>query len=157
MATAYDVMKLLHLLGVVLLLGNVTVTSIWKLYADATGDVKVVAFAQRLVTITDWFFTFWGILLLVAGGYGAAWIAGMDVIRDGWILWSELLFLLAGLIWLLMLVPIQIKQARMARMFAAATTIPSSYRRLSRLWILGGLAATVPLVCAMWIMVAKPV
>jgi uncharacterized membrane protein len=154
---AYDVMKMLHLLGVVLLLGNVTVTSIWKLYADATEDAQVVAFAQRLVTVTDWFFTFWGILLLVIGGYGAAWIAGMDVVRDGWILWSEILFLIAGLIWLLMLVPIQIKQARMARAFAASSPVPEAYRRLSRLWIAGGLAATVPLVGAMWIMVAKSV
>jgi uncharacterized membrane protein len=57
---SYDVLRLLHLLGVVLLLGNVTVTSDWKLYADRTRDPVVIAFAQRLVTITDWFFTFWG-------------------------------------------------------------------------------------------------
>lgn len=157
MATAYNIMKLLHLLGVVLLLGNVTVTSIWKLYADATQDLKVIAFAQRLVTVTDWFFTFWGIVLLIIGGYGAAWIAGLDVLRDDWIVWSEILFLLAGLIWLLLLVPIQIKQARMARAFVTTGHVPESYRRLGRLWIIGGLAASVPLVAATWIMVAKVV
>ena len=55
----YDILKLLHLLGVVLLLGNVTVTSIWKVYADGTRDPRIIGFAQRLVTVTDWFFTFW--------------------------------------------------------------------------------------------------
>ena len=35
---AYDVLRLLHLVGVVLLVGNVTVTSIWKLYADGTRE-----------------------------------------------------------------------------------------------------------------------
>ena len=73
---AYDVLKTLHIADVVLLVGNVTVTSIWKLYADATRDPAVIAFAQRLVTVTDWFFTFWGIVLMLAGGYGAAWVGG---------------------------------------------------------------------------------
>lgn len=157
MTTAYDVLKLLHILGVVLLLGNVTVTSIWKLYADATQDPAIIAFAQRLVTVTDWFFTFWGIVLLVAGGYGAAWLAGMDVLRDDWLVWSEIMFAVAGAIWLFMLVPIQVRQARMARAFAPAGPIPAAYRRLGRLWIIGGLAATVPLVAATWMMITRSV
>lgn len=152
---SYDVLKLLHLLGVVLLLGNVTVTSIWKLYADRTRDPVVIAFAQRLVTITDWFFTFWGIVLLVVGGYGAAWVLGADVLRDDWIVWSEVMFALAGLIWLGLLVPIQVRQARMARGFVAGGEIPEAYWRLGRLWIIWGLIATVPLVAATWLMLRK--
>ncbi len=152
---SYDVFRLLHLLGVVLLVGNVTVTSVWKLYADATRDPAVIGFAQRLVTITDWFFTFWGILLLVVGGYGAAWVAGMDVLRDGWLVWSEVLFVAAGAIWLCVLVPIQVAQARMARRFAAGGAIPEAYWRLGRLWIVFGVLATVPLVAAIWVMLRK--
>lgn len=155
MPVAYDVFKLLHVLGVVLLLGNVTVTSIWKLYADRTRDPVVVAFAQRLVTITDWFFTVWGIVLLIVGGYGAAWIAGLDVLRDGWILWSEVMFALAGAIWLLVLVPIQLRQARLARGFSRGGAVPEEYRRLSQSWIAWGLIATLPLVVATWLMVRR--
>lgn len=151
----YDGFKLLHLLGVVLLVGNVTVTSIWKLYADRTRDVRVIRFAQRLVTVTDWFFTFWGIVLLVVGGYGAAWVAGMDPLRDGWLVWSEVQFVAAGVIWLFLLVPIQVRQARMARGFEEGVPIPAEYWRLGRRWIVWGLVATVPLVGAMWTMVAK--
>ncbi len=151
----YDLFRLLHVLGVVLLVGNVTVTSIWKLYADGTGDPRIIAFAQRLVTITDWFFTFWGILLLIVGGYGAAWVAGMDPLRDDWLVWAELLFAVAGAIWLFLLVPIQIRQARMARGFAEGQPIPAEYRRLGRLWIVWGSIATVPLVAATWIMLRK--
>ena len=152
---AYDIFKLLHLLGVVLLLGNVTVTAIWKLYADATHDPAVIGFAQRLVTITDWFFTLWGILLLVVGGYGAAWIGGMDPLRDAWLVWAEVLFVIAGVIWLGVLVPIQVRQARMARGFAAAGVVPRDYDRLGRLWIAWGLVATLPLLAAMWLMLRK--
>lgn len=151
----YDVLKLLHLLGVILLVGNVTVTSIWKLYADGTRNPVVIGFAQRLVTITDWFFTFWGIVLMVAGGYGAAWLAGMDVLRDDWLVWSEAMFVAAGVIWLGLLVPIQLKQARLARGFAAGGPIPEGYWRLGRQWILWGSVATLPLVAACWVMLRK--
>jgi len=152
---AYEVFKFLHLLGVVFLLGNVTVTSAWKVLSDRTRDPVIIARAQRLVTLTDWAFTFWGILLLVVGGYGAAWVGGMDVLRDRWIVLSEIGFVLAGMLWLFVLVPIQIRQARLARGFAAGQPIPEVYFRLSRWWIAVGLVATVPLVAAMWFMVAK--
>jgi uncharacterized membrane protein len=152
---AYDVYKVLHLLGVVLLLGNVTVTSIWKLYADRSRDPRIIAFAQRLVTVTDWFFTLWGILLLLIGGYGAAWEAGMDPFGDEWLIWSEIQFVLAGMIWLFILIPIQTRQARQARAFAKGGPIPEAYWRNSRLWLIWGLVATVPLLGAVWTMVAK--
>ena len=153
---AYDVWKLVHLLGVILLVGNVTVTSIWKLYADRTRDPRIIGFAQRLVTVTDWFFTVWGVILLVAGGYGAAWVAGMDPLRDSWLVWTEALFVAAGIIWLTVLVPIQVRQARMARVFATTGDIPEAYWRAGRRWIIWGLIATIPLVGALWTMVAKP-
>jgi len=151
----YDILILLHVLGMILLIGNVTVTSIWKLYADGTRDAKIIGFAQRLVTITDWFFTFWGILLLMVGGYGAAWLAGMDVLRDDWLVWSQVMFVLAGVIWLAILVPIQVKQARLARGFAAGGPIPENYWRLGKLWIIWGSVATIPLVAAIWLMLRK--
>jgi len=56
----YLVMKTLHLVGVILLMGNVTVTFIWKLFADRTRNPEIVAFAQRLVGWNDWAFTVWG-------------------------------------------------------------------------------------------------
>jgi uncharacterized membrane protein len=152
---SYEGWKLLHLMGLVLLLGNVTVTSIWKLYADRTGDARIIAFAQRLVTLTDWFFTFWGILLLVVGGFAAAWEIGLDPFGPRWLLSAELQFLAAGAIWLGVLVPVQIRQARLARGFAAGGPVPEEYRRLSRRWIIWGLIATLPLLGASWEMIAK--
>lgn len=152
---SYEILKTLHIAGVVLLVGNVTVTSIWKLYADGTRDPIVIAFAQRLVTITDWFFTFWGIVLMLVGGYGAAWVAGMDVLRDGWLVWSEIMVAVAGALWLGILVPIQVRQARMARGFAGGGEIPPLYFRLGQIWIAVGLVATIPLTAALWLMVRK--
>jgi len=44
-------------LGIVLFLGNLIVTAVWKVLADRTRQVDVIAYAQRLVAITDIAFT----------------------------------------------------------------------------------------------------
>ncbi len=151
----YDICKFLHITGIVMLMGNITATAIWKFFADRTGDARIIAFAQRLVTYTDWMLTFWGIVLTIGGGYGAAYLGRYDL-TGGWLLWSQLLFTLAGLIWLGLLVPIQIRQARVAKGFASGGDVPEGYRRDSRRWIIWGLVATVPLVAVTWLMTAKP-
>jgi len=67
----------LHVLGVVLFLGNLIVTAVWKVLADRTRQVDVIAYAQRLVAVTDIAFTAPGaILIAVSGGFSPAMWAG---------------------------------------------------------------------------------
>ncbi|MEM1111850.1 MAG: DUF2269 domain-containing protein [Pseudomonadota bacterium] len=152
---SYEIAKFLHITGVAMLMGNITVTAIWKFFADRDGRPEVLSFAQKLVTYTDWSMTVWGVVLLMGGGYFMVIATGMPL-GQVWLLWSQVLFVVAGLIWLLMLVPIQIRQARLARDFSG-NDVGEEYRRLSRRWLAWGLISTVPLVGATWLMVAKPV
>src|SRR5207302_7428505 len=101
----YTTLKFLHLLGVVLLVGNVIVTALWKTLADRSGNPATVAFAQRTVALADWVFTLPGVLLVLIGGYGMAarrpW-PPPGLPRLGWgpgVLW------LTGLIWVIVLGP----------------------------------------------------
>jgi len=71
------------------------------------------------------------------------------------LLWSQALFVVAGLIWLCVLVPIQIRQASLAETFAS-NEVGDEYRKLSRHWLTWGLVSTVPLLAATWLMIAKP-
>lgn len=155
MSMSYEIAKFLHITGVAMLMGNITVTAIWKFFADRDGRPEVLSFAQKLVTYTDWSMTVWGVVLLMGGGYFMVIATGMPL-GQVWLLWSQVLFVVAGLIWLLMLVPIQIRQARLARDFSG-NDVGEEYRRLSRRWLAWGLISTVPLVGATWLMVAKPV
>ena len=152
---AFAIFKFLHLLGVVLLLGNVTITSFWKVFADRTRDPRIIAHAQRMVTITDWVFTLTGISLLCVGGFGASWVAGIAPFGAAWLVQAETLFLVSGAMWLFILVPIQVRQARQARGFADGSPIPEAYWREGRRWLLWGIIATVPLVGAVYVMLAK--
>lgn len=153
---SYDILKFLHVLGVVLLVGNVTITAFWKVFADRTGDAKVVAYAQRLVTLCDWVFTLAGIVLIVAGGYGMAVIQHRHVFEERWLILGQLLFLVSGLIWLFLLIPLQIRLARQARLSGESGKIPASYWRDGRIWLVWGIIATIPLVAAIYVMVTKP-
>jgi uncharacterized membrane protein len=154
--TAFNIFKFVHLLGVILLVGNITVTAVWKVFADRTRDAPIVAFGQRLVTGTDFGLTVPGIVLTMVGGYGAMIEAQYDFPGPFWLLWSQISFVAAGLVWLGVLIPIQVIQARMAREFADAADVPEPYRRLARLWLVWGLIGTVPLVSALYLMIFKP-
>ena len=148
--------KFLHYLGIILLAGNITVTAVWKVFADRNGNWRIVQFGQRLVTGTDFGLTIPGIILTMIGGYGSLYVMGYSLLEPTWLLWSQIMFVAAGVIWLFILVPIQIRQARLANSWTGQEGVTEEYRRLSRRWITWGLISTVPLCIVLWLMVAKP-
>jgi uncharacterized membrane protein len=130
---SYLFLKSMHLIGVVIVVGNIIVTAWWKVRADQTRDPKIVAFAQRQVTATDWAFTLSGVMLVAVGGIANASLHDMPM-STPWIAWGMGLFAASGLIWVAILIPIQTRLARMARAFADTPAIPESYWRLERWW-----------------------
>ena len=92
----YEIAKFLHITGVVMLMGNITVTAIWKYFADRTQRPEVLSFAQKLVTYTDWSMTVWGVVLLMGGGYFMVFSANWPLTLH-WLLASQILFVVAGL------------------------------------------------------------
>jgi uncharacterized membrane protein len=110
--------------------------------AERTRNHAVVQFSNRMVLITDLLFTLTGALGVVITGHLMAVRYGGDTAHP-WLTWSYALFGLSGLIWLLVLVPIQLKQRQMLR---RTTQITAEYLQLSRTWyIAGGLATVLPL------------
>jgi len=124
--------------------------------ADRTKNPVIIAFAQRQVTLTDYIFTAGGVILILVTGIGNAVLHNMDYLSIRWLAWGYWLFILSGIIWAVILIPIQIKQAKMSKQFSKDGVIPDNYWRLSRLWIVfGTLATLLPLVNIYW-MVFKP-
>ena len=132
---SYALLKFSHLLGMVWLVGNVTATAVWKVFADRTRQASTVAFPQRLVIYTDWSLTGGGIVLMIVSGYGMVVVSGMSLTAMPWLLWGQVLFVVSGAIWLFMLVPMQSAQSRMTASFTEGGAIPEAYWRLSRHWI----------------------
>lgn len=142
---SYLALKSLHIVGVVLFLGNIIVTGWWKVAADLTGNPTIIAFAQRQVTVTDWVFTLGTSTLVGAAGLGNALLHDI-ALTSPWILSGSGLFLASAVIWLAVLVPVQSRLTRLTRAFAADTAIPTAYWRLERWWLIfGTIAILLPL------------
>jgi uncharacterized membrane protein len=154
--TLYQTLVYAHILGVILLAGNITITAFWKVLADMTKDAKLIAFANRGVIIADWIFTLSGIVLTLGGGIGISLMGQWPLFEVSWLSWSVFWFVAAGFLWMVFLVPLQIRQMRSAKIFAETGDIPDSYWRDANRWITIGLIATVPLLIILYLMVVKP-
>jgi uncharacterized membrane protein len=131
-------------------------TAWWKIMADRNGYPRVVAFAQRQVTLTDFAFTATGAVLIAVGGIGSARVYHMDLVHTAWLYWGEGLFMVSGLIWVFILIPVQYLQGKLARKFESEGTIPEEYWKLNRIWAVFGMIATLLPLINLYLMVCKP-
>ena len=153
---SYEAFKVIHLLGAILFLGNIIVTGVWKVLADRTGEPRIIAYAQRLVTLTVWIFTAGGVVLILTGAYGMAALGHLDLRGSAWLVWGQALFAASGVIWVVVLIPTQVLQARQARALANGDAIPESYWRHGRRWAVWGTIATIIPLANLYFMVFKP-
>jgi uncharacterized membrane protein len=152
---ANDTVKVLHVLSACLFLGNVVVSGTWALMAERTRNFEVIVFSNRLVLITDMLFTLTGALLVVyTGSLMSHRYDGAPAASQAWITWSYMLFGLSGLIWALVLVPIQLRQRVLLGRHQAITP---EYLKLSRIWQISGAVATVVPLPIVYLMIVKGV
>lgn len=145
----------IHVLGAVIFLGNLIVTFFWKLMANRSEDPAILAFSQRMVTKTDRLFTALGATLLAVSGYLYAVKFNLSV-TESWLLWAQVAFYASAVLWVLILLPIQHQQSKLALEFADGSEIPERYWQLSRYWNLVGTVATVLPTFSLYLMVTKP-
>lgn len=156
MTDFYLTFRFVHLVAAVLFLGNLVVSAMWKLQADRSGNPAVAAFAARLVARTDKLFTGPGAFVVLMTGGMLPTAGGYKFAGQGWIHAGATAFVVSALIWLIVLVPIQRKQSKMAAEFGAATQIPADYLALTKRWAMfGGIATLLPFI-GMALMVYKP-
>jgi uncharacterized membrane protein len=134
---------------------SLIVTAVWKTLADQTRDAPVIAYAQRLVTVTDAAFTATGAALITVSGFALASDWG-GVTGPSWLTIGFGPFALSGLIWLTILIPTQVQQARLSRAFDVGADIPDRYWRLSRRWYVFGSIATMLPLANVFVMALKP-
>lgn len=156
MEVNYLLLKLLHILGGTIFVGNIIVTAFWKIMADRTREPVIVAFGQRLVNLTDFAFTSIGAFTLLITGLMMSSSFSEDLWSVPWVAWGMGLFLASGMLWAVVLFPVQVKQAWLARSFAEDGEIPAQYWRLGRIWIVFAALATLLPLINVYFMVFKP-
>lgn len=157
MTVMYPIFKTLHVLSAVAFLGNITTGIFWKHRADRTKDPRIIRSATEGIIAADRLFTMPGVLGMVVFGFGAAGIAGLPMLRTGWILWSIVLFTLSGVAFMARLVPLQRQMTKLAAEGESSGKLDwDTYARLSRSWDAWGLFALLTPVVGAVLMILKP-
>ena len=153
----YTALKLLHVLAVVAFLGNIVTGLFWHAHAARTRDPRLIAHAMDGIIRSDRWFTLPGVFVIIASGVVAAIVARLPLLGTGWILWTLILFLVSGVIFMARVAPLQKQLRSFAEAGAASTSFDyASYRALAARWeFWGGLALATPL-AGLALMVIKP-
>jgi uncharacterized membrane protein len=154
----YIALKILHVAAVVVFLGNLVTGILWKLHGDQTKDPVIIRHTIAGLIRADRWFTIPGVVLILIGGFGAALIGGLPLLRTRWILAGIILFAISGLAYTRQVVPLQ------RQMLAVASSGVEGggrfdwdkYRMLTRRWNVWGTIALIAPVLAMIGMIAKP-
>ena len=94
-----------------------------------------------------------GAILLLGTGHALAGAHG-GIAPNPWMVWSYLAFGLSGVLWLLVLVPIQLRQRVLLKRDQSVTP---QYLKLSRIWQISGAIATVVPLPIVYLMIVKGV
>lgn len=147
---SYGWHKLLHLLGVVMLMGNMIVGPVWFSFAYYSGDNQLLRFAGRLLQVTDLWLTIPGVLLTVLNGLCLASVFGGSN-AQGWLYWSVLaLFLM----WALS-IPVLYIQEKLYRALDAENWDRSKIQQLVTQWAIWGTLVMLPPTLIFYWMVMK--
>jgi len=140
----------MHIFGAILFMGNIIVTAAWLSMARRSGSGGAVQMATRGVMVTDVMFTLPGSLLLLLNGG----ILGTEFFKAGasWVFASIGLFLVSGIVWGAVLVPVQ---RRMEAVAQSEPTGPEMMELMSKWFRFGGIATLFPLITLV-LMVVKP-
>ena len=151
---SYLVWKLLHVIAVILFVGNITTGVLWKVHADRTRDPKLIAHACAGLSLSDRWFTMPGVALIIIAGIAAAITGHLPILGTGWIFWSIVLFVISGLAFMTRVAPLQ------RRMHEIASAGPAmdwpAYEAATRSWNLWGMVALLTPAIAVVLMILKP-
>jgi len=154
---SYLVWKLLHVLGVVLFVGNITTGILWKVHADRTRNPTLIAHACAGLTRSDRFFTMPGVALIVIAGIVAALTGNFPILGTGWIFWSIVLLTISGLAFMLRIAPLQRRMHALAAAGAQDGQFDwPAYAVATRSWNVWGMIALIAPLVAVALMVLKP-
>lgn len=152
----YLILKWLHILSSVLLVGTGFGSAFYLYFTNRTGNVQAIAAVARLVVRADFWFTTPAAILQPITGLAMVWIAGFSLSQT-WLVWTLVLYVLAGTCWL----PVVWLQVRMSRMATDAAlnnaSLPNDYWRYARYWEWLGYPAFIAMLVVYGLMVFKPV
>jgi uncharacterized membrane protein len=153
--TLYFLIKYLHALGAIIILGTGTGIAFFMLMAHRSRDPAFIARTAATVVVADMLFTLSAVILQPLTG---GWLMALSAtsLSERWLMTSLGLYAVAGLFW----IPVIFMQIEMrdlaTRAVAKAEPLPPRYFKLFRRWFLFGIPGFGSVMIILWLMIAKP-
>jgi uncharacterized membrane protein len=152
---SYFILKYLHILGAIVILGTGAGIAFFMLMAHRSRDAAFIARTAGVVVIADFVFTASAVTLQPVTGILLA-LETATPLSEPWLAASIALYVVAGLFWL----PVVWMQMRMrdlaAEAAATGAALPQTYHRLFRWWFAFGIPGFGAVALILWLMIAKP-
>jgi uncharacterized membrane protein len=153
--TLYFLIKYLHVLGAIVILGTGTGIAFFMLMAHRSRDADFIAHTAAVVVIADALFTLSAVILQPVTG-GVLMVLSSTGPGERWLATSLVLYAVAGAFW----VPVVFMQIEMRDLARAATEggtpLPPRYHALFRRWMLFGIPGFGSVMIILYLMIAKP-
>ena len=152
---AYLLLKSLHILSSVLMVGTGLGSAFYMFFTLRSRNGPALAVVSRLVVRADWWFTTPTVFVQPATGLLLAHMAGWPL-STPWLALSLGLFVFAGLCWL-PVVWLQLRMADLARQSEATDEeLPALFWHYARWWERLGYPAFIAMLAIFYLMVNKP-
>jgi uncharacterized membrane protein len=153
--TVYFIVKYLHVLGAIAILGTGTGIAFFMLMAHRSRDPAFIARTAATVVIADMLFTLSAVILQPVTGAVLMALSATSL-AERWLVTSLGLYVVAGLFWIPVIF-MQIEMRDLARTAAAQhQLLPPRYFRLFRRWLVFGIPGFGSVMMILWLMIAKP-
>jgi uncharacterized membrane protein len=153
--TLYFLVKFLHVLGAIVILGTGIGIAFFMLMAHRSGEAAFIARTAATVVIADMLFTATAVILQPVTGYMLMTLSSTNF-AERWLATSLMLYAVAGLFWVPVIL-MQIEMRDLARLaIAQQQQLPPRYFALFRRWFCFGIPGFGSVMIILWLMIAKP-
>jgi uncharacterized membrane protein len=153
--TLYFLVKYLHVLGAVVILGTGSGIAFFMLMAHRSRDADFIARTAAVVVIADMLFTLTAVIAQPVTG-GILMQLSSTTFAERWLVTALVLYLVAGLFW----VPVIFMQREMRDLASVAAgndqPLPPRYFVLFRCWFVFGIPGFGSVMMILYLMIAKP-
>ncbi len=153
--TLYFIVKYLHVLGAIVILGTGGGIAFFMLMAHRSASAAFIARTASVVVIADMLFTLTAVIAQPITG-GVLMMLSSTSPAEGWLATSLVLFAVAGAFW----IPVIFMQMEMRNLARLATEkslpLPARYFVLFRRWFAFGIPGFGSVMIILYLMIAKP-
>ena len=147
--------KVIHILGVILFMGNIVIVPLWITYALNSGNNRIICFAMKTICWADILFSIPGILIVLISGLMLAPVWG-GYQNTSWIMGSLILLALSGV----PAIPTLRAQYKLYRLsyesFGKNLLEESEFKRTLWIWSFWGTIAIILPLISFILMIVKP-